>query len=70
MLDLSTINGFDLLLVIVIISLVIRVRLLNRECEDYVGQIIKASWEIQDLKKGSQLLSNELREHLDLQGGE
>ena len=69
MLDLSTINGFDLLLVLIIISIGVRVTMLNRECDKYVGQIIKASWEIQDLKKGSQLLSNELREHLDLQKG-
>ena len=53
MLDLTTINGFDLLLLLVIISLVIRVRMLNKECNGYVSQIIKASWEIQDLKKGS-----------------
>ena len=48
---LSTINGFDLLLVLIIISLGIRVAILNRECNEYVGQIMKASWEIQDLKK-------------------
>lgn len=54
MLDLTTVNGFDLLLVIIIISLVIRVRMLNKECNQYVGQIIKASWEIQDLKKGGE----------------
>jgi hypothetical protein len=54
MLDLSTINGFDLLLVLIIISLGIRVTMLNRECDKYVGQIIKASWEIQDLKKGGE----------------
>jgi hypothetical protein len=51
---LSTINGFDLLLVLIIISLVIRVAMLNRECHEYVSQIIKASWEIQDLKKGGE----------------
>jgi hypothetical protein len=54
MLDLTTINGFDLLLLLVIISLVIRVRMLNNECDQYVGQIMKASWEIQDLKKGGE----------------
>lgn len=52
--SLSTINGFDLLLIIIIISLGIRVAMLNRECEHYVGQIMKASWEIQDLKKGGE----------------
>lgn len=51
---LSTINGFDLLLVMIIISLGIRVRMLNNECNKYVGQIMKASWEIQDLKKGGE----------------
>jgi hypothetical protein len=54
MLDLSTINGFDLLLVLIIISLGVRVVMLNRECDKYVGQIIKASWEIQNLKKGGE----------------
>jgi hypothetical protein len=51
---LSTVNGFDLLLVIIIVSLIIRVRLLNHECESYVRQIMKASWEIQSLKKGGE----------------
>jgi len=59
---LSTINGFDLLLIIIIISLVIRVAMLNRECENYVGQIMKISWELQDWKKSSRLLSKEIRE--------
>lgn len=52
MLDLTTINGFDLLLVLIIISLGIRVRMLNNECNKYVEQIMKASWRIQELKKG------------------
>lgn len=51
---LSTINGFDLLLVMIIISLGIRIAMLNNECHQYVEQIIKASWEIQDLKKGGE----------------
>jgi hypothetical protein len=50
MLNLTTINGFDLLLLLVIISLVIRVRMLNNECDKYVGQIIKVSWELQEIK--------------------
>jgi hypothetical protein len=69
---LSTINGFDLLLIIIIISLVIRVAMLNRECENYVGQIMKISWELQDWKKSSRLLSKEIREIEDTnyKGGE
>lgn len=69
---LSTINGFDLLLIMIIISLVIRVAMLNRECENYVGQIMKVSWELQDWKKSSRLLSKEIREIEDAnyKGGE
>lgn len=48
MLDLSTINGFDLLLVLIIISLVIRVRMLNHECESYVSQIMKVTWDMKE----------------------
>jgi hypothetical protein len=44
---LQTINGFDLLLVLVIIGLAYRVFSLNRECEDYVRQILQVSWELQ-----------------------
>jgi hypothetical protein len=62
MLDLSTINGFDLLLVLIIISLVVRVVMLNRECEHYVGQIMNVSWELQDWKRSSRLLSKEIHE--------
>lgn len=59
---LETINGFDLLLVLVIIALGYRAYSLNRECESYVGQIMNVSWELQDWKRSSQLLSKELRE--------
>jgi hypothetical protein len=45
---LETINGFDLLLVLVIVALVYKVFSLNRECESYVGQILKMSWELQE----------------------
>jgi hypothetical protein len=48
---LNTINGFDLLLVLVIVSLLWRVTRLNRECEDYVRQILKVSWELQAERK-------------------
>ena len=40
---LSTINGFDLLLVIVITLLVFKVIRLNEECNDYVRQIVEVS---------------------------
>jgi hypothetical protein len=46
----QTINGFDLLLVMVIVGLVWRVVRLNRECEDYVRQILQVSWELQKEK--------------------
>lgn len=48
---LETINGFDLLLVIVIIGLVFKVLNLNDECNSYVQQIIKISWELNAAKK-------------------
>jgi hypothetical protein len=44
---LQTINGFDLLLVLVIIGLAYRAFNLNRECEDYVRQILEMSWDLQ-----------------------
>jgi hypothetical protein len=44
---LQTINGFDLLLVIVIVLLVFKIQRLNNECNDYVRQIIQVSWELQ-----------------------
>jgi hypothetical protein len=40
---LSTINGFDLLLIIIITVLGFKVYNLTRECESYVGQIIEVS---------------------------
>lgn len=44
---LSTINGIDLLLTIIITLLGFKVYNLNRECESYVGQILQVSWELQ-----------------------
>jgi hypothetical protein len=44
---LSTINGFDLLLIVIITLLGFKVYNLNRECESYVGQIIQMSWDLQ-----------------------
>ena len=40
---LQTINGFDLLLVIVIIGLVFKAMRLNDECNSYVRQIVEVS---------------------------
>jgi hypothetical protein len=44
---LSTINGFDLLLIIIIVIASFKIYNLNRECESYVGQIMQVSWELQ-----------------------
>jgi len=41
---LSTINGFDLLLIIIIVIAGFKIYNLNRECESYVGQIIDITW--------------------------
>jgi hypothetical protein len=41
---LSTINGFDLVLVIIIVIAGFKIYNLNRECESYVGQIIDVTW--------------------------
>lgn len=51
---LSTINGFDLLLIIIITLLGFKVYNLNRECEDYVRQILQVSWELQEELQASQ----------------
>ncbi len=40
---LQTINGFDLLLVLVIIGLVFKAMRLNDECNSYVRQIVEVS---------------------------
>ena len=40
---LSTINGFDLLLILIITLLVFKVMRLNDECNDYVQQIVEVS---------------------------
>ena len=44
---LSTINGFDLLLIIIIVISGFKIYNLNRECESYVRQILEMSWEMQ-----------------------
>ena len=51
---LQTINGFDLLLVIVIIGLVFKVMRLNEECNSYVRQIVEMSWDLQKVVKKTQ----------------
>ena len=40
---LSTINGFDLMLIIIIVLLVFKAMRLNDECNDYVRQIMEVS---------------------------
>jgi hypothetical protein len=44
---LQTINGFDLLLILIIVGLIYQVMKLNQECESYVRQILQVSWELQ-----------------------
>ena len=44
---LSTINGFDLLLIIIIVIAGFKIYNLNRECESYVEQILRLSWDLQ-----------------------
>jgi hypothetical protein len=44
---LQTINGFDLLLIIIITLAGFKIYNLNRECESYVRQIMQISWELQ-----------------------
>lgn len=48
---LQTINGFDLLLVIVIVLLIFKVMRLNDECNSYVRQIVEMSWDLQKVAK-------------------
>lgn len=40
---LETINGFDLLLVLIIVGLVFKAMRLNDECNSYVQQIVEVS---------------------------
>jgi hypothetical protein len=54
---LNTINGFDLLLVIVITLLVFKVIRLNEECNDYVRQIVEVSQDNYELTKLNNLLN-------------
>jgi hypothetical protein len=44
---LNTINGFDLILVIIIVIAGFKIYNLNRECESYVEQILRLSWDLQ-----------------------
>jgi len=46
---LSTINGFDLLLIIIITVLGFKVYNLNRECLSYVEQIMKLAQELNEI---------------------
>jgi hypothetical protein len=54
---LSTINGFDLLLIITIVVMGFRIYNLNRECESYVGQILKISWAGRSQEKDQSLFN-------------
>ena len=45
---LETINGFDLLLILIIFGLIYQVMKLDKECESYVRQILQISWELQE----------------------
>ena len=51
---LQTINGFDLLLVIVIVLLIFKIMRLNDECNSYVRQIVEMSWDLQKVAKKAQ----------------
>ena len=48
---LETINGFDLLLILIIFGLIYQVMKLDQECESYVRQILQVSWELNTAKK-------------------
>lgn len=48
---LNTINGLDLVLIIIITILGFKVYNLNQECESYVGQIIEVSQDNYKLSK-------------------
>jgi len=57
---LETINGFDLLLVIVIVALVFKAINLNDECNSYVRQIVEVSQDNHFLRLDIQTLSAEI----------
>ena len=57
---LETINGFDLLLVIVIVALVFKAINLNDECNSYVRQIMEVSQDNYLLSIDIQTLSTEI----------
>jgi len=57
---LETINGFDLLLVLVIVGLVFKAMRLNDECNSYVRQIVEVSQDNHFLKLDIQTLSAEI----------
>jgi cell division protein FtsL len=62
---LSTINGFDLVLIVTIVILAIRTYNLNRECEDYVRQILEISWELQQEIQASKYQDPHKHEYQD-----
>jgi hypothetical protein len=62
---LETINGFDLLLVIIIVIAGFKIYNLNRECESYVGQIMQVSWELQQEIQASKYQDPHKHEYQD-----
>ena len=57
---LNTINGFDLLLVIIIVIAGFKIYNLTKECESYVGQIMQISWELQEEIQANETMTNSL----------
>jgi hypothetical protein len=57
---LNTINGFDLLLVIIIVIAGFKIYNLNKECESYVEQILQVSWELQEEIQAGETMTNSL----------
>jgi hypothetical protein len=57
---LNTINGFDLLLIIIITILGFKVYNLTRECESYVGQIMQVSWKLQEETQANETMTTGL----------
>jgi len=60
---LETINGFDLLLIIIITLAGFKIYNLNRECESYVGQIMQVSWELQQEIQANKYAHSENKSH-------
>jgi hypothetical protein len=57
---LNTINGLDLVLIIIITILGFKVYNLTRECKSYVEQIIQISWELQEETQANETMTTGL----------